>query len=334
MFALGNRGIVHRNGLMFDPLKKVKGDSLVCVSHAHSDHARSHDAQMLMTPPTADLAGLDAHTTEYGKQFKLNGHELTMHNAGHMLGSAQFRFDSDGEVNVYTGDLKLENSILFSGAEILECDNLVIESTFGTPKFDFPSRDIIYNDMKKWILNNYEAGRTIFLGGYAMGKAQELTKIVTKLCDIPVIAHDKVYSNNITYNEHGVDLGEFFSTSSTEGKELMKDNFVCIVPMHLLNHKFLDAMKSQSSNKIVSAVATGWASTYSLQRSKGVDRAFMLSDHADYTQLLHYVEQSGAKRVFTIHGYADEFARNLRKKGLKAEALRKNDGQKKLTEMV
>ena len=119
------------------------------------------------------------------------------------------------------------------------------ESTFGTPDFQFPSRDIIYADMQKWIQNNYDAGRTVFLGGYAMGKAQELTKIVTKLCEIPVVVHDKVYANNVIYEKHGTKLGDFFSTSSEEGKELMKDNFVSIVPMHLVNHKFLDCMKRE-----------------------------------------------------------------------------------------
>jgi len=217
--------------------------------------------------------------------------------------------------------MKTDDSLTLKGAPILEADTLVIESTFGLKEHVFTPREEVYDQIAKWVKTNHEAGRNIILGGYAFGKAQELTKVVTQECGLPVITHRDVHRVNQIYENNGSKLGDFIDSGSEEGQEVMRDPFVAVMPKHRVKEKFLFAMEQQFGRKVVAGIATGWAKIYPGSKNR-IDRAFQLSDHADYNSLMDYVEQSNPRKVFTIHGYADEFARQLKRKGFNARPLR------------
>jgi len=270
---------------------------------------------MLMTGETKDITGLDGEAVAYGKE----SHGIKFHNAGHVLGSAQCEING----TVYTGDF-LTDSPLLGGAEPIECDTLVLETTFGLPEFVFPAREEIIGEISSWIKLNYEAGRTIVLGGYSLGKAQELTKIVADL-GIPVLVHPAIARINTIYREAGVHLGDWLPTNTDEAKEIAKSAFVAVMPFHQVKPKLLESLAQQNQTKAVAALATGWALKNGMRF-----KAFPLSDHADFPALLDYVERAHPKQVYTVHGFANEFARQLRRRGWKAEALKPK--QKRLTQ--
>lgn len=308
MLSLGNGVSYRENGshVLFDPHRKVRGEKLVCISHGHSDHARKHDAEMLMTPETKEITGLEGETVKYGEEK----HGVTFHNAGHVLGSAQFEINN----TVYTGDFLMDNELL-SGAKPIECDDLIIETTFGLPDYTFPKREEVIDEIRKWLKLNYEAGRTVVLGGYALGKAQELTKIASEVDT--VLVHPKIARINQIYQDSGVRLGDWLPTNTDEAAEISKSAFIAVMPFHQVKPKLLESLTQQSGTKAVAALATGWALRNGIN-----SQSFPLSDHADFPSLLRYVEEANPKRVHTIHGFANEFARQLQRRGYKAAQLK------------
>jgi Cft2 family RNA processing exonuclease len=323
MLRLEN-GISYGNAsksILFDPPRKAdKG--VVCVSHAHSDHARAHKTRTLMTPETSSITGIPAELVEYGKSVEHDEYEITPFPAGHVFGSAQFRV-CDGSTMVYTGDFKLQDSLLFKGAQPIHCDDLVIESTFGLPDYSFPEREQVYADIASWVKDNHSQGRTVLLGGYAVGKAQELTRLVNEYCSLTPLVHPAIKQVNDACVRGGLKLGQYFEFNSPEGREISRDAFVALIPPSMVSLAAVEAMQLQSRREVAFAVATGWAGVFSKIK------AFPLSDHADYKQLVEYVKQAAPKRVYTVHGFASEFARQLKREGFDARPLEK-DSQERL----
>jgi putative mRNA 3-end processing factor len=297
--------------LYLDPSRKIKDEenTYVAISHGHTDHVRNHSAKVLGTQPTFDLVDYDltGKALEYDETFKFDSTKLTFRNANHVLGSAQTEIETEGQKIVYTGDFKLHNTPFFKPLHISECDTLIIESTFGMPYFRFPTYEEIAAQIKQWVLERLNTNRNIFFGGYALGKSQQIIHILNQMGITPVV-HPKIAKKSAVYLKHGVPL-HFISSSSEEGKEMMKSPFVGVMPPHLLNPMFFEGMVAQTGRKHYSALATGWAQLY---QYAGIDKVFPLSDHADFWQILDYVERTEAKNVYTIFGYDRELAAELR----------------------
>lgn len=277
----------------------------VLISHAHSDHARpTLTNNYFATSETIALAkanSVNVKEVPFKKKFCVGEFEASFFPSGHILGSAQIKVSNSVDA-VVTTDFKLQKSILFEPAEILGCDVLVIESTFGKPGFSFPPREQVYEDMIKWVNNEISKNHFVVLGGYATGKAQELTKFCNDFLNESPLVHKKVFEQNKTYEAFGKKLGGFLELDHN-----LTEANILIVPPHLVSDDLLHAVSHQIKKPVSCAIATGWKhhSRYKL---------FPLSDHADFEQLLNYVEQSGAKRVFTYHGFDLEFARWVQKK--------------------
>jgi Cft2 family RNA processing exonuclease len=302
--------------ILFDSPRKARKGT-VFISHAHSDHLRNHQAETVMTPATARIADWKKQKPtqlDYGKAFNVGEFEVTAFPAGHVVGSAQFQV-CDGQTMVYTGDFKTQDTALMPGAEPIPCDELVIETTFGRPEFSFPQREEVYEQIKSWTSKKIARGQIVLLGGYAVGKAQELTLIANEYCGVTPLVHPKVKKVNDACVESGAKLGEYISLESEQGKEASRDAFVAVIPPHLFSTALLKTLESQAGRRVSACIATGWAQTLSWIK------AFPMSDHADYSQLLEYVKQAQPKRVHTVHGYASEFARSLRRLGFDAQPL-------------
>ena len=276
------------------------------ITHSHSDHAKpTLTNTYYLTPETASLIQADGKKYKtkkipFKKKFSLGEFECKFHSSGHILGSAQVEINNSIQA-VLTSDFKLQKNILFEGAEILPSEVLIIETTFGTPEYDFPQRDVVYEDMIKWMNHQLQDNKFIVLGGYSTGKAQELTKVVNEFLGETPLVYKKIFEQNQIYEKEGVKLGDYLELNYN-----LNDANVLIIPPHLINDYLLEALQHQLGKKVEVALATGWgASKY---------KSFPLSDHADYNALLRYVKESEPKLVLTTHGFEEEFARSVRRK--------------------
>lgn len=287
------------------------------VSHAHSDHVaalRAVGKSILASDETLALAGYSGGVA----QFKWDGVKIKLLNSGHILGSRQLRAELDGQSFVYTGDFKLQDSLTTKGAEIEKCDVLLIESTYGSPEMVFPERDFVHSYMARWVRSNLERGAIVLLGGYSIGKAQELVKLANEYLSIAPVVESSIEKACAVYEKFGVKLDRI-PVRTDEAEEVMKHEFLSIVTPSSASRDFCKKLEGIYGRRAVCAVASGWALRYAY----AADRAFPLSDHADFNQLLEYVERSSPKKIYCTHGETVRLASELRRRGYDAKTISK-----------
>ncbi len=323
--------IKHKNGIIFKEKEElfvdasgIKGKKAL-ITHAHSDHAKTTKANTYyMTKETAELIktqekGIETKEIKTGQKFQIGEFYCTLHNSGHILGSTQLQI-ANSTNTVFTSDFKLEDSIILKGAEIIPSETLIIETTFGSPEYNFPKREKIYEEMMIWANKAITNNDFIILGGYSTGKAQELTKFCNEFLGEAPVVHQKIFEQNKVYENQGIKLGDYIKLDHN-----LDQANILICPPHLINDNLIFALKHQIRKKIEIAIATGWV--YSTKY-----KVFPLSDHADFNSLLKYVKESEPKMVYTTHGFEEEFAHAIRKKlGINAKPLSKAE-QKTLQE--
>ncbi len=287
------------------------------VSHAHSDHIARHE-RVIATAATLRflthrLGKLQAALpVPYNRPFELGPLVLELLPAGHILGSAQIRVTrADGVRVVYTGDLNLVPSLTAEPAQVAECDVLVIESTFGHPRYVFPPKAGVLADVEAWARRSLEQGVTPILLGYALGKSQEAIKYLTER-GLSICAHRSIYEMVELYQELGVPLRNVrrYAGRVNEGE-------VGFFPPHVSRSNGITRIPRRES-----AVLTGWAVEGPLAaRRYGADLGFPLSDHADFPALIDYARRTGAVEVVTHHGFAEDLAKALRSEGIEARPV-------------
>ncbi len=288
------------------------------VSHAHADHLGRHE-RTIATRATAALARHrlgDRKTGEvlpvaYRAPFGLGELTLELFPAGHVLGSAQLRITLPGGLTVgYTGDLCTEPTRTAEPAEVMPCDVLLTESTFGMPRYVFPPKEEVLAAVRGFVDGALSDGATPVLLGYALGKAQEILKHLGEL-GYACRAHPAVHAVNEVYEAEGVPLPNVRPL----GPEGPSAGEVVVAPPQLARSAIIARIRPRRT-----AVLTGWA-VDGARWFGGVDASFPLSDHADFPSLVRYARATGASRVFTLHGHAAELAKELRREGLRAEPL-------------
>jgi putative mRNA 3-end processing factor len=292
------------------------------VSHAHGDHIGRHD-RTIATAPTIALMRhrlgepkrrkTEALPVGYRTPFGLGELTLELFSAGHVLGSAQLRVTRNEVAVGYTGDFCTEPTHAADRADVMPCDVLVMESTFGHPRYVFPPKEETLAAVRKFVDDALTDGVTPVLLGYALGKAQEILKFLSG-AGYACRAHPVVHAVNRVYEAEGVALPNVRPL----GPEGPEPGEVVVAPPHLSRSPAMRGLRRRRT-----AILTGWAIDGG-RWFRGVDAAFPLSDHADYPSLLRYAKATGAARVFTVHGHADALAAALRKEGLRAEPLREH----------
>jgi Cft2 family RNA processing exonuclease len=305
-------------GLWLDAHKRVRGHARVFVSHAHADHIGAHD-DVLLTEATSlfmrtRLPGKrrEQHLafgarTEF--QFGDETFALTALPAGHILGSAMAFIEWRGETLLYTGDFKLRPSLAAEKPEVCRADWLIMETTFGLPRYQFPPEETVRTEIVKYCRDALAAGATPVLYGYSLGKSQEILRGLAGT-GLQVMLQRDVRKMTKLYEKLGMNFPahEAFDPVTARGK-------VIIAPANSLK-----TLQKVALGPMRSAAITGWAMDSSCRYRSGTDAAFPLSDHADYDGLLELVRLVQPKKVFTIHGFTRDFAQTLRAQGVDAIA--------------
>jgi putative mRNA 3-end processing factor len=278
------------------------------MSHAHADHIAPHELA-LCTPATARLyqhrRGAHRKTKElpFREPLEFGPLRLTTFPAGHCLGSAMLLAEDGERSLLYTGDYKLGPSATSQEAELPQADILVMESTFGRPRYRLPPREEVVGQLIELVRETLANDRTPVIHAYALGKAQEVTKLLTS-AGIPVLQHSLTYAVSEVYRQCGVDLGDVAEYRETK----LPGRAVVTLPRGMRGYRL------GGISRPVSIAVTGWAIDPSTKYRQGVDYALPLSDHADFDQLLETVERVGAAEIYCTHG-PREFVEHLRAEG-------------------
>lgn len=324
MLKFTKRGIYcPRADIYIDPWEPVGG---AVVTHGHSDHARWGMGRYLCHPHTAAILRLRLGATiaiqelEYGEAITVNGVRISLHPAGHIIGSAQVRLEYGGEVWVVSGDYKLISDGISIPYEPLRCHSFVTESTFGLPIYRFPKPASVLSEINYWWRQNAADGfNTVFLA-YALGKSQTLLHHLDTTTG-PVFLHGAVANVNAALERIGYRFAGEYIAQDTD-RAAVKSAAI-IAPPSALGSPWL---KKLTPYRI--ALCSGWMQLRGTRRRRGVDRGFVLSDHADWEQLNQAVVAAGAETVYVTHGYEGPFARWLREEhGLRAHEVHLQGGE-------
>lgn len=295
------------------------------VSHAHSDHIADH-AEIITSEGTsrlmqARLPGVRReHVLEFGRTERLRDLEVTLLPAGHIFGSAQIHLASADGSLLYSGDFKLRPGLSSETAQWRSAETLIMETTYGLPRYRMPPTAETLARMVEFCHETLEEGGVPVLLGYSLGKAQEILCALLQAGLTPML-HGAVFRMTEIYRQLRPDFPcgyVRYSAGATAGK-------VLVCPPSAPRSLMLTRIKNRRT-----AVLTGWALDPGAIYRYQCDAAFPLTDHADYPDLLRYVDLVQPKRVLTLHGFAGAFARDLRSRGIEAWALTE-DNQLELT---
>ncbi len=290
------------------------------VTHAHADHARWGSQSYLCA---VDGKGLlqsrlgpeaDIETLAYGHVLSINAVQLSLHPAGHILGSSQIKIVKDGRICVVSGDYKTHADPTCAPLETLGCHTFISECTFGLPIFRWPQPEQVIREMNAWWRENQEQGRTSILFAYALGKAQRILASLDSAIG-PILTHGAVEKINRCYREAGISLPATRYIGDLEDQKI-PDGALVIAPPSADNPAWMRRFPNRSK-----AFASGWMRIRGNRRRRSVDRGFVLSDHCDWDGLVKTIEASGAEIIGLTHGYSAEMVRWLKESGHTAEII-------------
>ncbi len=313
MIAESPQGLFCPGGAFhLDPLAPVER---AVVTHAHGDHARAGSASYLCTPQTAALirrrvGEARIETLEYGERRRIGEVTVSLHPAGHMLGSAQVRIEGAQGVWVLSGDYKREADPTCAPFEPVRCDVFVSEATYALPLFRWDEPGAVAREIASWWQGNARKASVLFC--YALGKAQRVLAELLRLGDRPAFAHGAVEAFAEVYRTQGVRL----LPTRPIGEEKSFAGELVIAPLTARGSPWMKRFRA-----LESGFASGLLRIRGTRRRRGFDRGFVLSDHADWPGLLAAIRETGASRVLATHGHREALARWLREAGLEAGTI-------------
>jgi putative mRNA 3-end processing factor len=304
-----------------DPWRPV---SRAVLTHAHADHARVGHGAYLATAISQGVlrarlgADIALQGLAYGEAVEINGVRVSLHPAGHVLGSAQVRVEYRGHVWVASGDyfaggVEGDINATCSPFEPVRCDCFITESTFGLPIYRWRAQREVLAEINVWWQANAEAGRASLLLGYSFGKAQRLLAGLDASIG-PIVAHGAVETLNVAYRDAGVALPATQRIDDVPRDDLKRA--LAIAPPAVQGSAWAKRLGDASD-----AFASGWMQLRGARRRQGVDRGFVFSDHADWPGLQRAITATGAERVIVTHGYEAVMVRWLTERGLQAQSF-------------
>lgn len=306
------------------------------ITHAHSDHAKTGNkfylAHQLSEPVLRLRLGQDIalQTLKYNETAFINGVSISLHPAGHIVGSSQIRLEYKGEIWVVSGDYKVEDDGISGAFEPVKCHAFITECTFGLPIFKWRPQQEIYDEINQWWRQNCEEDKVSILLGYPLGKSQRLLAHLDQSIG-KIFAHGSVWNTNEAILQAGIKLPKIERITPETEKKLFNKSIV-LAPPSAIGSPWIKKFKPYSA-----ANASGWMNLRGAKRRKPVDRGFVLSDHADWEGLLSAIKATGATKIFATHGYKSSFSLFLRQQGYEAfevETLWEGEGAEEKEEIA
>ena len=319
LLRLAERGLYCEAGDFYiDPWLPVER---AVITHGHGDHARwgsdrylsSREGEAVLQTRLGSSASIRA--VDWGEAIDVNGVRVSLHPAGHILGSAQIRVEYRGEVWVASGDYKLEPDPTCTPFELVRCHTFITESTFGLPIYRWTPDSEVFDGIRAWWRQNVEHGRASVIFGYALGKAQRLLAGLADADIGPVYTHGAVERLNRDYRRAGVRLAETQYASGMARGHSFAGSMV-VAPPSAAGSTWM-----RRFGTISTAFASGWMRIRGARRRRAVDRGFVLSDHVDWPSILRAVEGTGAERVWVTHGTREPLVRWLTERGIESKVV-------------
>jgi putative mRNA 3-end processing factor len=312
-----NKGIFCPQGNFYiDPWQPV---DYAVITHGHGDHARWGSKHYLAQDASKAVmqsrlgADISIETMPYGESRFINGVKVSLHPAGHIIGSAQIRLEHNGFVSVASGDYKVEDDGISTPFELVKCNEFVTESTFGLPIYNWLSQQQIFDNIRNWIARNQSQQRTSIFIAYSLGKAQRLMKGLEGTSKLFV--HSSIERLNNAIETAGITLPETQVWNIETPKNDVQGQVV-ILPPSLLGTNMIKKIPNGAI-----AICSGWMQVRGNRRWQSVDAGFAVSDHADWQGLLSTIKATGAEQVFVTHGYTATFSKYLNEIGISASEV-------------
>lgn len=320
LITLTARGLYCKQGDFYiDPWKPV---SRALITHAHSDHAYRGN-QKYLVPKAGERIfrirlGDEAliETAAYRETININGVRVSFHPAGHILGSAQVRMKHKGEVWVISGDYKLMPDATCDPFEPVKCHHFVTEATFGLPIYRWQKSELIFEDISEWWRRNRERGKASVIFAYSLGKAQRILKGIDSTIG-PIFTHGAVERLTQAYRDSGISLPKTTYAGAVEDRKEFTGSLIVAPPSAQQAVGWLRRFGPHSTG-----FASGWMMVRGARRQRAVDRGFVLSDHADWPELMSAIASAEAETVYVTHGFSSEVSRWLNENGQHAVELK------------
>lgn len=305
-----------------DPWRPV---ARAVITHGHGDHARggmqAYHCSVSSEPILRwRLGDVRIHAHAWGTSFRMGDVEVSLHPAGHVLGSAQVRIDDGEQVWVASGDYKRQPDPSCEPFEVVPCDTFITEATFASPIYRWPDTADVAADIVAWRRECGERGEAAILLCYALGKAQRLLAELLPLDDQAAWLHGAIDNGVQVYRQAGIPM---LATEAVTGQGRQPDSAgrLVLAPPSAAGTPWVRRFGRHQL-----AFASGWMHLRGNRRRRNVDRGFVVSDHADWPGLLQTIEQTGARRIIATHGNTDALIRYLSDNGTAAEAFRTDYG--------
>ncbi|HEX8333797.1 MAG TPA: ligase-associated DNA damage response exonuclease [Segetibacter sp.] len=294
------------------------------ITHAHSDHARIGSSSYLCHHYTKPILQLRLGANNYqsvnwNEPINMNGVKVSLHPAGHIIGSSQIRVEHNGEVWVASGDYKVEDDGISGAFEPVKCNTFITESTFGLPIYKWKSQQEIYKNIQNWIVKTQAAEKASVLIAYSLGKAQRVLQAASAITN-KIYVHGAIWNMHETLKNAGWDLPDVKRVMPDMPKEEFR-GAVIIAPPSADGSPWIKRFTPYSIG-----VCSGWMQVRGNARRKNVDAGFILSDHADWDGLLQVIKETQAEKVYVTHGFQAAFSRYLNEIGIEAAEVKTQFG--------
>ena len=325
-----NKGLYCAQGDFYiDPWQAV--DKSI-ITHAHSDHARYGNKSYLchtLTKPLlqARLGDNVYQSVEWNEKVYMNGVQVSLHPAGHIIGSSQVRVEYKGEVWVVSGDYKTEDDGISGAFEPVPCNVFITESTFGLPIYDWKPQSLIYDNIKQWVMQNQSEKITSVLFAYSLGKSQRLMQPLFETGGA-IYVHGAVWNMHQALLSAGIPLPPVERITPDTPADKLKGAIV-VAPSSADNSPWMRKFTPYKT-----AVCSGWMQVRGNVRRYNTDRGFALSDHADWKGLLYAIKATGAAKVYATHGFQSAISRYLNEHGIEAGEVKTEFGNDEEAEPV
>jgi len=314
---------IHKKGLFIEPAQAYIdppfASSCALITHGHADHARAGHKHVIATTQTLDIMALRygadfaEHKTalDYGQSVQVRDVMVTMAPSGHVLGSAQIILDYQGKRLVAAGDYKRKADPTCAPFEVVQCDVFVTEATFGLPVFRHPDP---HQEIEKLLsVHRLFPERTMLVGAYALGKAQRIITLLREAgYNQPVYLHGAMQKLSLLYEKWGVSLGNWQAATA----DISLAGKIVIAPPSAFGTSWMRRLHDP-----LICFASGWMQVRQRAKQRGVELPLILSDHADWDDLLATIEQVAPKQVWVTHGREDALIHACEMRGISAKAL-------------